>query len=133
MRTTQEIADLIEELVKSKKTTIKQMLLDCGVNRNVVTALKTGQMPSADKLVKIANYLNVSAEYLTGVSDDPESLNERNAPVTIEGAKRVYNALIENGIVKPDEKLNEKQIEVLIELFKINKDFIRFKLDKLDE
>ena len=133
MRTTQEIADLIEELVKNKKTTIKQMLLDCGVNRNVVTALKTGQMPSADKLVKIAKHLNVSAEYLTGVSDDPASLSERNAPVTMEGAKRVYDALIENGIVKPDEKLNEQQLEVLVEFFKINRDFIRFKLDKLDE
>ena len=75
LKTTKEIAELIETLVKNRKMNVKQMLLECGVNRNVVTALKAGQMPSADKLAKIAKYLDVTVEYLTGLNDEPISPN----------------------------------------------------------
>jgi len=71
-----EIAELIEKLVKSKKTTVRQMLADCEINNNMVYSLKIGQMPSADKLVKIANYLNVDINYLMGNIDDEDTLDE---------------------------------------------------------
>jgi transcriptional regulator with XRE-family HTH domain len=47
------------------------MLQDCSLNKGVVDKLKIGSMPSADKLVKIAQYLDVSVEYLMGFTDDP--------------------------------------------------------------
>ena len=47
------------------------MLKECGVNKDVVTNMKRGQMPSADKLILIAHHLETSAEYLMGLTDDP--------------------------------------------------------------
>ena len=47
------------------------MLQDCNLAKNTVSNMRTGSMPSADKLIIIADYLEVSAEYLMGLTDDP--------------------------------------------------------------
>jgi len=47
------------------------MLQECGIGSGVVAKLKMGQMPSADKIVLMAQYLEVSTEYLMGLTEDP--------------------------------------------------------------
>ncbi|MDR3253897.1 MAG: helix-turn-helix domain-containing protein [Endomicrobium sp.] len=47
------------------------MLRECNLSKDVVNKMKVGSMPSADKLIIIANYLGVSAEYLIGLTDNP--------------------------------------------------------------
>ena len=70
MRNAQEMATLIKTELKSRNITSKEMLLSLGLNRNVMFYMQNGSMPSADKLAKIALYLNVSMEYLMGLADD---------------------------------------------------------------
>lgn len=72
MNTAQEIALLIISLAKRKKLTVKQLLLDCELGKNTVDYMKNGSMPSADKLAVIAKYLDVSMEYLIGLTDNPK-------------------------------------------------------------
>jgi len=69
MRNVQEIAILIKTELKSKKITATEMLLDLGLNRSTLVDMKNGSMPSADKLGKIAQYLELSTDYLLGLVD----------------------------------------------------------------
>ena len=66
MKTAKETAEFIELLVKKKGIPVIKLLSDCELSDRVISNMKSGSMPSADKLVKIASYLEVSVEYLTG-------------------------------------------------------------------
>ena len=49
------------------------MLEDCGLNKNAIsTMLSRNSMPKADNLAKIADYLNVSVDYLLGRTNNPD-------------------------------------------------------------
>lgn len=52
------------------------MLQECNLTKNTVSNMKAGRMPSADNIVIIAQYLEVSAEYLMGATDDPTPPNK---------------------------------------------------------
>ena len=63
----------IKSLCKLKKCTIKSLLEHTGINRNFIYDLeKGGQIPSADKFERIADYLDCSVDYLLGRTDNPE-------------------------------------------------------------
>ena len=68
--TPQEVALTISELIKNKQISANKMLQDCGMQRSALSFMKTGSMPSADKLAKIASYLGVSIEYLLTTKAD---------------------------------------------------------------
>lgn len=54
----------IKKLCKSKNVSISKMLEDCKLNKSTVDNIKKGSIPSADKISKIAKYLNVSTDFL---------------------------------------------------------------------
>lgn len=58
-----EIALRIKAVAKSRGTTIKQMLEEIGLAKGTLDNFKTS-MPKADNLAKIADYLDVSLDYL---------------------------------------------------------------------
>jgi transcriptional regulator with XRE-family HTH domain len=68
MNAPQEIRAIILELLKQKHVSANKMLTDCKYNASLVNDLKKGQMPSADKIANIANYLEVSIDFLLGNS-----------------------------------------------------------------
>ena len=64
-----KIADRIKDAAKHNGVTVKRMLADIGLGSNTIAHLQTS-MIAADSLAKIADYLNVSVDYLLGRSDD---------------------------------------------------------------
>ncbi|MGN1114171.1 MAG: helix-turn-helix domain-containing protein [Oscillospiraceae bacterium] len=58
---------IIDSLCKENNITITQMCRDLKINRSSLSELKQGRAKSlsADKVVKIAKYFNVPAEYIT--------------------------------------------------------------------
>lgn len=53
-----------EKLLKSRKVTSYQVAKDTGINASVFSDWKNGKSsPKADKLLKLANYFDVSIEY----------------------------------------------------------------------
>lgn len=60
------IANRITELSSIRGISINRMLSVAGLNKSVVDRMKTGNMPSADKLAAIAQVLDVPTEYLLG-------------------------------------------------------------------
>ena len=66
-----DIADRIRAIAKSKKLSMKQVLADAGLGYNTMTTYRTS-MPKADNLAKIADRLDCSVDYLLGRTEKPE-------------------------------------------------------------
>ena len=62
----------IEMLVSQAGITVNRFLKDNGFNTSFYNYLKKGAIPSAQKIVKIADYFNVSTDSLLGRSTQPE-------------------------------------------------------------
>lgn len=68
-----QIKELIDIKLKEKKMTASKLLSDLGYNMSFFTDMKRKKsVPAADKLGYIAEYLDVSVDYLLGRTDNPE-------------------------------------------------------------
>ena len=62
----------IKELRKKKKITQLKMAMDLNMNQNTVSRYENGEREAGYKeLIMIADYFNVSIDYLLGRSNDP--------------------------------------------------------------
>ena len=70
MFTAQESANRIKEIAKDKGFLIKDLLDTCELSKNALSSmLSRGSWLSPGSLAKIADYLDVSVDYLLGRSD----------------------------------------------------------------
>ena len=76
------VAEKIKILAKSKGISVKKLLEDVGLGFNTMSNMKTS-MPKADNLAKIADYLDCSVDYLLGRTDIPE-VNKGNTQKIIQ-------------------------------------------------
>lgn len=64
--------EIFEKLLKSRGITAYKVAKDTGITTATLTSWKQGKyIPKQEKLIKIANYFNVSIEYLT-TGKEPE-------------------------------------------------------------
>lgn len=64
--------ELVKQICKDRKIPISRLEKDCGFANGYIRKLKEGKFPS-DRLLIIANYLNLSTEYLLTGNDNPEA------------------------------------------------------------
>jgi len=68
-----QLARHIKHECKNRKIPISKMLEDCDIRKSLIYDLeKRDYTPSAEVLEKIADYLDVSVDYLLGRTDKPE-------------------------------------------------------------
>ncbi len=68
-----QITKRIKLICKSQKKTVSQMLIDCNISKSFIYDIEKRNMsPSCDKISRIADYLDVSVDYLLGRTDNPE-------------------------------------------------------------
>lgn len=73
MINSQELANIIKKIAKSKKVAVGKMLSDCGLSINTLSSMQAGgYYPRLEAIVKIADYLDCSIDFLTGRTDVPE-------------------------------------------------------------
>lgn len=61
----QKIAAKIKAIAKNKNIPILKMLEDCNLSKNTLSTMQSGKaMPMSETLAKIADYLDVSIDYL---------------------------------------------------------------------
>lgn len=73
MKNSQEVAKTIKMLAKQKKIPVGKMLSDCELSINTLSSMQSGGFyPRMEAIVKIADYLNCSVDYLLGRTDVPE-------------------------------------------------------------
>lgn len=76
--------------------------------------------PDLNSLVKIANFFNVSTDYLTGKNDIlTEAERELKEKIILK------NTLVNAGYMKNSEDLSKEELKKLIEFIKINKKYIK--------
>jgi len=63
--------DRFYSLAKKEKTSVSAVGKELGISSGSITAWKKGTEPSAAMVSKIANYFNVTTDYLLGLSDTP--------------------------------------------------------------
>ena len=63
----------LKEIRKAKGISQLKLALDLNTNQNTVSRYETGERePSISDLIKIADYFNVSIDYLVGRTDNPK-------------------------------------------------------------
>ena len=67
-----EFAKNIKTLAKQRKIILKDLLADCGLGINAINQINDKKGLSCFALGKIADYLDVSVDYLLGRTDKPE-------------------------------------------------------------
>jgi len=104
---TAKLTKTIEDLCTKKNISVKEMLLNCGLSRNVVDNLKKGSIPSVDKMAKIASYFGVPIDFLlgTGVFSNWNEIYEHKEAI-IETMERCFDG--------------HPQITELLKLLKLN-------------
>lgn len=75
--------EIIKELSKKKKISIRQLEMKFGYSNGYLAKWKTNT-PNSDELVKIANYFNVSVDYLLG-REEKSSLAEKYGVFAFDG------------------------------------------------
>ena len=111
MNTAEKIYEIIMSVLKSKNVSVAKMLNDCELGKDTVCQMKRGQMTSKKKLKRIADYLNVTMEYLlveiqtppkalTQIKNELWAMPQRIASLNISGGKNIG----ENEDYKPIER-----------------------------
>lgn len=77
------IAENIKSVADKKGITASKILVDCRLSKNLFSTMSTnGYFPRLDNLVKIAEYLDCSIDYLVNRTDNP---NSHKQGVSIDG------------------------------------------------
>ncbi len=63
----------LKELRKSRKISQLKIAMDLNMNQNTISRYETGERePGINELIKIADYFNVSIDYLLEQTNNPE-------------------------------------------------------------
>lgn len=73
MLSPQEVAERIKALAKDRKVSAAQLLKECELNKDLIsTTQNKGYYPRIEAIVRIADYLDVSVDYLLGRTEKTE-------------------------------------------------------------
>lgn len=76
MHTSQILYERVQHLVKKNGTSVNRVLLSCGLNPNLMNDVKSkGVIPSAEKIVALADHFDVSTDYLLGRTEDSRPIS----------------------------------------------------------
>lgn len=89
-----EIADKIKEVAKNSGVTVKTMLADTELGVNTLQHMKTS-IPKVDTLCKIADYLNVSVDFLLGRDIKNNAPEDDIRSVIIERVNRLTDSQLD--------------------------------------
>ena len=73
MYNSQEIVKIIKMKAKKKNKPVGKMLEECELSKNALSSMQSGYLPRIENLVKIADYLDISVDYLLGRTEKSSS------------------------------------------------------------
>ena len=85
------VFERIASLCEREKIKPSTLAKELGFSSGLMSQWKSGaQKPSAENLSKIAEYFNVTTDYLLGRTDNPSPPNTKESPMTPLEAFRIY-------------------------------------------
>lgn len=103
------LLERIKELCKKRGITVSELENRVGFGKNSIYKWKT-QSPKIETLQKVADYFNVSTDYLLGRTDDP------NAGVTPENRKLTVEEALASVMSSDGKPLTDNDREILTEI-----------------
>lgn len=97
MYNSQIVAERIKKKASENNIALGNMFAELGISNNTLHNMKTS-MPKSDTLARIADYLNVSVDYLLGRTDNPDGTGNNISQSNIAGNN---NASINNASPAP--------------------------------
>ncbi|EGO9068934.1 XRE family transcriptional regulator [Enterococcus faecalis] len=73
------VFDRIKLLAKERGKSLNRIEEELGLPKNVLYRMKTSDNPTKDRLETLANYFNVSVDYLLGRTDNTKATDEKNS------------------------------------------------------
>ena len=105
----------IKELADKKGISINRLEEQLGFSRNTIYNMKT-KKPNAERVAAIADYFNVSTDYLLGRTDNPKIASDEVAGYTTEDLRKMArNAKTFDG--KPLTEDDIDAIQNIIEIY----------------
>lgn len=90
-----ETFEKIKELAKKRGKALGQVEEDLGYGRNTLYKIKNST-PNAERIAEIANYFNVSTDYLLGRTDNPAIAGDNKANANLGPAETELVAAFRN-------------------------------------
>lgn len=113
-----ETFEKIKELAKRRGKALGQVEEDLGYGRNTLYKIKNST-PNAERIAEIANYFNVSTDYLLGLTDNPSIANSKEQfyfeGKEVDVEELASTAMRFNG--KPLSDEDKKAIQNIIEIY----------------
>ncbi|WP_144488821.1 helix-turn-helix domain-containing protein [Bacillus thuringiensis] len=114
-----ELNERVKLLRTEHKLTQEQFATDIGITKASVSKFEKGmKAPGRETLEKIADYFNVTTDYLLGRSEEPELTTEEDKIVSEEG-KNIM-AIIES-LPEEERKKAWEQLEMYVNYMKMKK------------
>jgi transcriptional regulator with XRE-family HTH domain len=105
-----EIFDIVKKLCDDRNIKLTALERDLGFSRGSVYKM-IDSAPSSDKVKKLADYFNVSADYLLGRTSNENGVfgdDKNKNDITYNELLKIYNIGKQN--LSPDEKIRLAQI-----------------------
>ena len=113
--------DKLKNLREKRDLLQKDLSKDLNIATSTIGMYEQGRRePDNTTLKKIANYFDVSTDYLLD-NTKPLSKNEEQ----LKEKEILKKLLIENGYMKNDEDLSDEELKNLMEIIKTNKKYIK--------
>lgn len=113
-----EAFERIKELAKKRGVNLQKVSEDLGFSTNYLYSLKNKKTPSAEHLAKIAEYFNVSTDYILGRTDNPNLPSE--SVTTADGRVVDLSNLRERVVLFDGKPLSDEDVDKIAQIIKLS-------------
>ena len=112
-----ETFEKIKELAKKRGKALGQVEEDLGYGRNTLYKIKNST-PNAERIAEIANYFNVSTDYLLGRTDNPTIA--KDTVTTPDGRVVDLSNLRERVVLFDGKPLSDEDVDKIAQIIKLS-------------
>lgn len=113
-----EAFERIKELAKKRGVNLQKVSEDLGFSTNYLYSLKNKKTPSAEHIAKIAEYFNVSTDYILGRTDNPNLPTE--SFTTADGRVVDLSNLRERVVLFDGKPLSDEDVDKIAQIIKLS-------------
>jgi phage repressor protein len=113
-----EAFERIKELAKKRGVNLQKVSEDLGFSTNYLYSLKNKKTPSAEHIAKIAEYFNVSTDYILGRTDNPNFPTE--SVTTADGRTVDLSNLRERVVLFDGKPLSDEDVDKIAQIIKLS-------------
>ena len=108
-----EVVQRIKDVARQKGIKTSEMLIACELSKNALSSMSSrGSWIQANSLAKIADYLNVSVDYLLGRTNEPKTVSNSGTSISQKYIGGDATASIANETKKSADSISEKFMEI---------------------